>query len=223
MAGESIAAKSVVTERRLVAVPERRSVSAQRGLSAQLLLMTVAFVFLGEALIFIPSVAAERRAYLDARIRDADLATVSLEETPNNMVSEQLARRLLDIAGVRAIVYRSGQTRRLVLAEALPQSLDFTYDLRQVTWLGGLADAFETLLQDDNRVMRLIGPSRQSEGALVEVVMDEAPMAAQLRAVSSGVLPGPGPHPRTPKARRRANATVIFFIINSFQPDAILH
>jgi signal transduction histidine kinase len=103
-------------------------------------------------------------------------------------VSEQLAARLLEIAGVRAIVYRGGQTRRLVLAEAVPASLDLTYDLREVTWLDSIRDAFGTMFQSRNRVMRLIGHSRQAPGALVEVVMDEAPMAAHLRSYSVQIL-----------------------------------
>ena len=166
----------------------RSPVAARRGLSAQLLLLTVVFVLVAEALIFLPSVGGERRAYLDARIMDADLATLSLEETPNNMVSDELAARLLDIAGVRAIVYRGGQTRRLVLSEDTPVPPDFTYDLRDITWLDEIGDAFGTMFQSRNRVIRLIGPSRQSAGALIEVLMDEAPMAADLRSYSARFL-----------------------------------
>ena len=163
-------------------------VPALRGLSAQLLLLTIVFVFVAEAVIFLPSVSRERLSYLEARIMDADLATLSLEETPDNMVSEELARRLLDIAGVRAIVYRGGQTRRLVLVGTIPSSLDYTYDLRGATWASGVRDAFKAMFRGANEVFRLIGPSRQSPGALVEVVMDEAPMAAHLRAYAQRIL-----------------------------------
>ena len=162
--------------------------AARRGLSAQLLLMTVVFVFFAEALIFLPSVASEQRGYLEARIMDADLVTLLLDETPSNLVNQHFATRLLEIAGLRAIVYRDGQTRRLVLSAAVPAALDVTYDLRDVTRLDNIQNALSTIFQRQNRVMRLIGPSSQAPGALVEVLMDEAPMVVHLRTYSVEVL-----------------------------------
>ena len=187
MAGEELTA-GAVEARAAGSRRARTAVPALRSLSAQLLLVTIAFVFVAEAMIFLPSVARERLAYLEARIMDADLATLSLEETPDNMVSDELARRLLDIAGVRAIVYRGGQTRRLVLADTLPSALDYTTDLRDAQWTNSVRDAFATMFRARDQVFRLIGPSRQSPGALVEVVMDEAPMAEHLRTYAWRIL-----------------------------------
>ncbi len=159
-----------------------------RGLSGQLLLLTILFVMLAEVLIFVPSIARERISFLDATIADADLATLALEETPNNMVSPELARRLLDTVGVRAIVLRGGQIRRLVLADVMPPALDVTVDLRETTLLGTLDDAVAALVRGDKRVVRLIGLSAQTPGALVEVVMDEAPLLAHLRVYAGEIL-----------------------------------
>lgn len=163
-------------------------VAGRLGLSAQLLLITVVFVFFAEALIFLFSVASERRGYLEARIMDADLVALLLGETRSNVVNQRFATRLLEIAEVRAIVYRDGQTRRLVLSAALPAALDVTYDLRDVTRLDNIQNTLGTIFQRRNRVMRLIGPSRHAPGTLVEVLMDEAPMIAHLRSYSVEVL-----------------------------------
>ena len=51
-------------------------------LSFRLLGWTVLFVMLAEVLIFVPSVARERLNFLEATVMDADLATLSLQETP---------------------------------------------------------------------------------------------------------------------------------------------
>ena len=159
-----------------------------RGLSGQLLVLTILFVMLAEVMIFVPSIARERMSFLNATIADADLATLALEETPNNMVSPELARRLLDTVGVRAIVLRGGQISRLVLADVMPPALDVTIDLRETTLLGTLDDSLVALVRGGNRVVRLIGTSSQTPGARVEVVMDEAPLLAHLRLYAGEIL-----------------------------------
>ena len=94
-----------------------REVPVTRGLSAQLLVLTIAFVMLAEVLIYVPSVSRDRLVYLEGRVVAADLATLALEEAPNNNVNDALARELLELAGVRAIVLRGSLTRRLVVAD----------------------------------------------------------------------------------------------------------
>ena len=54
-------------------------VALHRSLSARLLVLTMAFVLLGEVLICVPSIARFRRVYLEERIAAAHLATLSLE------------------------------------------------------------------------------------------------------------------------------------------------
>ncbi len=159
-----------------------------RSLSAQLLFLTVLFVMLAEVLIFVPSVARERLSFLESTVMDADLATLSLEETPNNMVTPELARQILDSVGVHGIVYRGGQTRRLVLADAMPAALDATLDMRDETLLGSVRDALIALVRTDNRMLRVIAPSRQAPDAFIEVVMDEGPLVAHLHAYAGEIL-----------------------------------
>ncbi len=48
------------------------------GLSARLLVLTVFFILLAEMLIFVPSVARDRLAYLDDRLDAARLAVFAL-------------------------------------------------------------------------------------------------------------------------------------------------
>jgi hypothetical protein len=59
---------------------------------------------LGEVLIYVPSMARFRKAYLDERIAAAHLATLSLEASPDGQ--RALAQELLSHAGVLSVVLR---------------------------------------------------------------------------------------------------------------------
>jgi hypothetical protein len=50
-----------------------------RGLSGKILVLTVAFLLIGEALIYIPSIARFRLVFLEERIAAAHLATITLD------------------------------------------------------------------------------------------------------------------------------------------------
>src|SRR6266568_605146 len=75
--------------RRLVLPPSMRS------LSARLLVLTIAFVMVGEVLIFVPSIARFRMTWFEDKIAAGRLAVLALEATPDNMVSQPLADQLL--------------------------------------------------------------------------------------------------------------------------------
>jgi signal transduction histidine kinase len=163
-------------------------VTVTRSLSAQLLLLTIAFVTLAEILIYVPSVARDRLVFLDERIVAADLVILALEIAPNKNVSDALALELLEMAGVRAIVLRGPLTRRLVVADRTPEILAETFDLRDVSDFQGIRDAFSALVRQQNRVIRVIGQSSQNPDSLLEVVIDEAPMRAQMIVFSERLL-----------------------------------
>src|SRR3954452_14707231 len=100
------------------------------GLSARLLILTIAFVMISEVLIYAPSIGRFRHDYLEGRIAAAHLATLALEATPDNMVSEKLRAELLDHAGAVAIVIAKPHEIRRVLAGDMPPHADAAYDLR---------------------------------------------------------------------------------------------
>ena len=64
-----------------VAPPPTRKQGVRLGLSARLLLLTVALVMLSELFIYAPSIAQFRKSYLEKHIASADLATIALDET----------------------------------------------------------------------------------------------------------------------------------------------
>lgn len=146
------------------------------GLSARLLVLTIAFVLLSEILIYAPSIARFRLDFLQDRIAAAQLAALALEATPDNMVSTRLAAKLLDHADALGIaVTKRGKARR-VLAGDMPPQADAVYDLRTASFAGLIVDAFMTLGTSGERVLRIIGPSPKDPGVMIEIVMREAPL-----------------------------------------------
>ena len=146
-----------------------------RGLSARLFALTVAFVMAGAVLIFLPALARYRLAYLADRIDAAHLAVFALEATPDNMVSQDLAKRLLADVGARGIVVHE-PTMTLMIDAGIPPRIDATYDLRQPGFLMPIADAVATLVQGGNRVLRVLGVSAKARNEVVEVLIDEGPL-----------------------------------------------
>ncbi len=159
-----------------------------RNLSARLLLLTVAFVMLAEVLIYAPSVGRFRLVYLEERLAAAHLAILALDATPDQMIGENLERELLE--HVRA--YSVGLTRpgvgKLMLMVTPPGPVDASYDLREGRFFGLIRDAFVTLMEDEGRLLRVVGVSPKDGTTLVEVVLDEAPMRAGMIDYSERIL-----------------------------------
>lgn len=169
--------------------PQRkvRMPRAPYGLSARLLVLTVAFVMLCEILIYAPSIARFREDYLRNRLAAAHLATLALEATPDNMVSEELKNELLDHARAHAIIIARPGARR-ILTRDMPPTPEETYDLRDISMATRVADAFLALTTRENKVIRVIGLSTRQDDVVVEVLLDSAPMHKAMVAYSWRIL-----------------------------------
>jgi signal transduction histidine kinase len=171
-----------------VTPPRPRMPGLLHSLSARLLLLTISFVMLSEVLIFAPSAGRYRLSYLEERLQAGHLAVLSLMATPDNMVSDELARELLSQAGAYVIGLKRPDGSKLMLEAEMPPGIDATYDLRRRGFFLLIGDAFDTLLQTENRILRVVGPSARHPQAVVEVVIDEAPMRAALIDYSNRIL-----------------------------------
>ncbi len=166
----------------------RRIVTAVTGLSARLLVLTIFFVMLSEVLIYAPSIGRYRKVYLEDRIADAHLVTLALEASPDKNIAKDLERQLLAHARAYGIVTRRGNLPKLMLLRDMPPKVALTVDLRKSGFMDYILDAFDVLVQRENRVMRVIGPSPTDPNALVEVILDEAPMQAEMYDYSERIL-----------------------------------
>jgi signal transduction histidine kinase len=156
-----------------------------RSLSARLLVLTMAFVLLGEVLIYVPSIARFRRVYLDERIAAAHLATLSLEASPNARISEALERELLAQAGVLSVTLRE-PAAELMLGKLPP--VEKIYDLRDPGPAAMIEDAFETLWRGGGRTIRAIGPSPARPAVMVDISLREPGMWNAMVAYSWRIL-----------------------------------
>jgi signal transduction histidine kinase len=147
--------------------------SLHRSLSARLLVLTMAFVLVGEVLIYVPSISRFRLVYLEDRISAAHLATLSLEAAGPSGIGGALESELLSHAGVLSITLRE-PAAELMLGKLPP--VQKVFDLRDSTILSLMTDAFETLWHAGRRMIRVIGPSLQHPEVLVDISLSEEAM-----------------------------------------------
>ncbi|HLF58387.1 MAG TPA: HAMP domain-containing sensor histidine kinase [Alphaproteobacteria bacterium] len=159
-----------------------------RGLSARLLVLTIFFVMLSEVAIYVPSIARYRQQYLQERISTAHLATLALEATPDRMVSDELAMKLLDQVGAYGIVLSGSGLAKRAIYRRMPPRADLVVTVDDSDVVGLIMNAVGTLVQDDNRVLRVMGYSAKEGGAVIEVVIDETPMRLAMYSYSYRIL-----------------------------------
>ncbi|MCO4843315.1 MAG: HAMP domain-containing histidine kinase [Yoonia sp.] len=155
-------------------------------LSGRFLILTTVFVMLAEVLIFVPSVARFREDYLLARLERAQLASLALEA--DDMISPALEAELLLNAGVYNVVLRRDEMRQLALSSPIPSPIDVTYDMRDPTAITLIGDALTTLVDTDERIVRVIGNPVRDGGLLIEVTMDEMPLRSAMIEYGLNVL-----------------------------------
>jgi signal transduction histidine kinase len=151
-----------------------------KSLSARLLVLTVFFVMVSEVLIFVPSVARFRMTYFENHLAAGHIATLALEASPSGKLDQELADRLLAQTGAQAITLHRSEGPALTLSVANPPRPDFTIDLTHPDILLAIRGSFRTLLGTGNRVLQVLGPSVTDRAETVEVLLDEAPLRAEL-------------------------------------------
>ncbi|MEA2904017.1 MAG: hypothetical protein QOI12_1404 [Alphaproteobacteria bacterium] len=169
------------------ATVEGRARVPRMGLSGKLLVLTILFVMIAEVLIYVPSMANFRLAWLNDRLSAAYTAALVLDAAPSGMVPESLSRQILDSIGARAVAMKSGQQRRMLAAGDVPTKVDHEVDVRSVPWYRAIIDAFDTLLFTDNDVIRAVGPA-PAGGEFVEIIVDEAPLRKAMVEYSINIL-----------------------------------
>ncbi|AUG51413.1 sensor histidine kinase [Thalassospira marina] len=151
-----------------------------KSLSARLLFLTVGFVMLAEVFVFAPSVARFRIDWLRAHLDSAYLAALALEATPDQMVSEDLARELLSNAGVEAVVLRREDRKLLLQRDDMPARVDHNVDLGEFSIASALAEAFETLIQPKDRMLRVMGMPSMAPTFKIEILVHEHRLAHEM-------------------------------------------
>ena len=158
------------------------------GLSARLLVLTVVFVMLAEVTIYAPSISRFRKVFLEEQIARARIALLALEAGEGGRVGPELEMELLLHAGAYGIALTRPKKKMLLLGGRMPPKVDLTVDLRRMVFPAWLVDAFITLAQSENRIMRVIAEGPEGSGSTIEVILDETPMRQAMIAFSGRIL-----------------------------------
>jgi signal transduction histidine kinase len=156
------------------------------GLSGKLLLLTIVFVTLAEVLIYVPSIANYRLMWLSDRLAAGRTAALVLAAAPDQMVSDDLRAQLLRSVGARTVALKTGSRRLLLAYSDIPPMVNREIDMRDVSTVKSIIDAFDTLLGKGNEVLRVVGAAMGGE--FVELVIDERPFQAAMWKYSANVL-----------------------------------
>src|SRR5271170_1691191 len=157
------------------------------GLSGKLLVLTILFVMIAEVLIYVPSVANFRVVWLKDRLATAYTAALVLDAAPNGVVSDALAKKILDSIGARAVAMKMGNSRRMLAIDDMPPDVAATFDMRDVRAFDEIVDAFATMLNTKKDVMRVVGPAPMG-GEYIDLIMDERPLRRAMLRYSVDIL-----------------------------------
>ncbi|MEM9011015.1 MAG: HAMP domain-containing sensor histidine kinase [Pseudomonadota bacterium] len=158
------------------------------SLSGRFLFLTMGFVMLAEILIFVPSVARFRLDYLQERLERAQIASLALLATPDDMVAPDLGAELLQNAEVLNIVLRRNAVRELILATPAQTEVAATFDLTDPSPFELMRDAMRCLMMDSGRVVRVIGRPVKGAGLEIEITIDETPLKEALMAYGARIF-----------------------------------
>ncbi|HEY3696780.1 HAMP domain-containing sensor histidine kinase [Phenylobacterium sp.] len=160
--------------------PNRRRFFWPGGLSARLLILTVLFVLLGGALALPPALAAFEEQWLLDRVRAAELASLTADLAPNQVVSQQVRDQLLLGAGVTNIAIQTDGMRRLVLPGGKMPRAPYLVDLRDQAPGSWLSAPFHTLTGGEGRSVRVVAEPRFRKADFVEIVAPDAELKREL-------------------------------------------
>ena len=159
------------------------------GLSGKLLVLTILFVMIAEVLIYVPSVANFRLMWLNDRLATGYTAALVLDAAPNGVVSDALAKQILNSIGARAVAMKMGSRRRMLAIDDMPPPISDDFDMRDVKNFDAIVDAFRMLADTHTKgaVMRVVGPAPMG-GEYIELIMDEPPLRQAMLRYSVDIL-----------------------------------
>ncbi|HFD16123.1 MAG TPA: HAMP domain-containing histidine kinase, partial [Rhodospirillales bacterium] len=156
-----------------------------RGLSSRILALSVAFLLLGEILIYLPSIARFRLTYLEERLARAYIATLPLDPAGTVPVAMEIEDAILSHVGLLQIRIRRPDGE-LVLGQPAPVAR--TFDLAEANWVSLIYDSLEALAARGTRLIRVRAPATTEVGAEVEIVLPEAAMWMEMVDYSQRIL-----------------------------------
>ena len=167
---------------------QSRSLLPSFGLSWRIMGLVVAAVMAAEVLLFLPSIARFRMVYLEQLIESGTLAALALDATPDNMVTEEVKRALLNNARVDAVVLVEPNKPKRALLNIAPRPDMPAFNLMERGALGLIWDALAAMTRDGAYYIRVGGESMRLPHAMVWIVVDELPMRIAMYGYAGRML-----------------------------------
>ena len=89
---------------------------------------------------------------------------------------------------MKKVHLRRDEIRQLALSSPIPSPIDATFDMRDPTAMILISDAMKTLVNPQERIVRVIGNPVRDGGLLIEVTMDEMPLRSAMVDYGLNVL-----------------------------------
>lgn len=161
-----------------------------QSLAGRLLGLVIAFIFIAEVLIFLPSLAGYYQQWLRERVDAAQIAALALEGAPAEGVTEALEQELLANAEVELVALQRQGERVLRLSGATPpESSDIRLiDLRAIAPIEAAAGGLQALLPGEARWLRVIAKPRLESGDYIEILLRDGALRRDIRAFAKEVV-----------------------------------
>lgn len=149
------------------------------SLTIRLLAVAAGFVVLTEAIVFLPSVATFRQAWLIERFDTGELAVLAARVPVADGFLRGDAKELLRAADIQAVTILSNDSRQ-TLVGTIPALKIRAIDLERQTFGGAIFDVVETLFAPQGRYLAITARPRSNAAVKLEVIVNEAPLRVSL-------------------------------------------
>ncbi|MEK1886663.1 MAG: HAMP domain-containing sensor histidine kinase [Phyllobacterium sp.] len=159
-----------------------------KRLSGKLLLLTLLFGLVAEVMIFVPTMADMRIRWLSDRLNTVAAASVVLAANDSEDIPRTVQDDVLLATGTKAIALREKGASRLLAVSEMPSKVDRHVDITVTDPVTVIRDAFDTVINGGNRVIRVYGPIGDT-GKVIELLTSDEPLRnAMLRYAGNVAL-----------------------------------
>jgi len=160
------------------------------SLRSRLLVLTVVFVMMVEALIYLPSIASFRQTFLEQRVANAQIAALAMNTAPDAMISVDQEHELLQSAGVIAVVLPLRDRTLFLGYDLIPfeDDIDARYDIRNASLADLIQDAITTLNARGQRVIQVVATPTLDGARMIELTLDETALFTAMAEYSNTIL-----------------------------------
>jgi signal transduction histidine kinase len=164
------------------------------GLSGHLLILTAIFVLVLEVIILVPSLASFQERWLIDRVRQAEIASLALDASPENTVTKDLSSQLLGSVGASYLALQNDGMRDFVLRDPKMVAEPDLVDIRGLHKdtrhdLSYLWAPWKTLMGSPERMIRTEAQPKVRKGTdIIEIVVPAEPLKQELKAHLGSIL-----------------------------------